>query len=47
VVVGNPAAVIKAVADLECYIGVYERPYAWDPYNTDENVIAPPLNFES
>ena len=32
VVVGNPARVIKAVADLTCSIGRHERPYLWAPY---------------
>ncbi len=35
VVAGNPARVIKAVADLECWPGLHERPYLWAPY-TDE-----------
>ncbi|MFA4964880.1 MAG: DapH/DapD/GlmU-related protein [Thermoleophilia bacterium] len=34
VVAGNPARVIKAVADLECCIGKYERPYVWEPYTS-------------
>lgn len=34
VVAGNPARVIKAVADLECTLGVHERPYLWEPYTT-------------
>lgn len=32
VVVGNPARVVKAVADLECPPGFFERPYVWPPY---------------
>ena len=32
VVAGSPARVIKAVADLECSLGVHERPYLWEPY---------------
>jgi acetyltransferase-like isoleucine patch superfamily enzyme len=32
VVVGNPARVIKHVADLTCPPGFFERPYAWPPY---------------
>ena len=32
VVAGNPARVIKAVADLECWPGLHERPYVWPPY---------------
>ena len=32
VVVGNPARVVKSVADLECSAGFYERPYGWAPY---------------
>jgi acetyltransferase-like isoleucine patch superfamily enzyme len=34
VVVGNPARVVKAVADLECPPGFFERPYTWPPYKT-------------
>ena len=33
VVVGNPARVIKHVADLTCPPGFFERPYAWPPYD--------------
>jgi acetyltransferase-like isoleucine patch superfamily enzyme len=32
VVAGNPARVIKQVADLTCYPGLLEKPYAWEPY---------------
>lgn len=32
VVAGTPARVIKAVADLECSLGAFERPYVWAPY---------------
>ena len=32
VVVGNPARVVKAVNDLECPPGFFERPYTWPPY---------------
>jgi acetyltransferase-like isoleucine patch superfamily enzyme len=32
VVVGNPARVIKEVADLQCRSGVFERPFVWEPY---------------
>ena len=32
VVVGNPARVVKAVNDLECPPGFFERPYTWEPY---------------
>lgn len=32
VVVGNPARVIKAVSDLTCPPGFFERPYVWPPY---------------
>jgi acetyltransferase-like isoleucine patch superfamily enzyme len=32
VVAGNPARVIKAVADLKCVAGFYARPYEWAPY---------------
>ena len=42
VVAGNPARVIKAVADLECSIGKYERPYVWEPYLDRE--CTPSLN---
>lgn len=30
VAVGNPARVIKAIEDLKCYCGLFERPYIWD-----------------
>jgi acetyltransferase-like isoleucine patch superfamily enzyme len=33
VVAGNPAVVIKMVADLVCAPGWFERPYAWPPYS--------------
>ena len=32
VVVGSPARVVKAVADLTCPPGFFERPYSWPPY---------------
>jgi acetyltransferase-like isoleucine patch superfamily enzyme len=32
VVAGNPARLIKAVAELTCTAGFYERPYEWAPY---------------
>ena len=32
VVAGNPARIIKAVADLTCTAGFFERPYEWAPY---------------
>jgi len=32
VVVGNPARVIKGVAELSCPPGFFERPYVWPPY---------------
>lgn len=32
VVVGNPARVIKAVDELVCDTGFFERPYGWEPY---------------
>ncbi len=32
VVAGNPAKVIKAVADLKCVAGFFDRPYDWAPY---------------
>ncbi len=34
VVVGNPARVVKKVADLECTSGLVPTPYAWPPYAT-------------
>ena len=34
VVAGNPAQVIKAVADLKCVAGFFDRPYDWAPYKT-------------
>jgi acetyltransferase-like isoleucine patch superfamily enzyme len=34
VVAGNPAKVIKAVADLKCVAGFFDRPYDWAPYKT-------------
>ena len=37
VVAGNPARVIKAVADLECSLGAFERPYVWPPYAGGED----------
>jgi Hexapeptide repeat of succinyl-transferase len=39
VVAGNPARVIKQVADLTCPPGWFERPYTWPPY-------APPEPFD-
>lgn len=36
VVAGAPARVIKAVADLECSLGAFERPYVWAPYVDDD-----------
>jgi acetyltransferase-like isoleucine patch superfamily enzyme len=35
VVAGNPARIIKPVADLRCVAGFYERPYAWSPYERE------------
>jgi serine acetyltransferase len=32
VVAGNPARVVKPVAELACSLGVFERPYVWPPY---------------
>jgi len=32
VAAGNPAVVIKAIEELKCYPGFYERPYVWEPY---------------
>jgi acetyltransferase-like isoleucine patch superfamily enzyme len=34
VVVGNPARVVKHVADLTCPPGFFERPYDWEPYRS-------------
>ncbi|HLQ67569.1 MAG TPA: acyltransferase [Candidatus Limnocylindrales bacterium] len=34
VVAGNPAKVIKAVGDLKCVAGFFDRPYDWAPYKT-------------
>jgi hypothetical protein len=31
-VVGNPERVVKAVNDLECPPGCFERPYTWPRY---------------
>jgi len=36
VVAGNPARVIKQVADLTCSPGWFERPYTWPPYAAPE-----------
>ena len=36
VVVGNPARVVEAVADLACPPGFFERPYCWPPYEEVE-----------
>jgi acetyltransferase-like isoleucine patch superfamily enzyme len=33
IVVGNPARVIKQVADLVCGPGFFPRPYLWEPYS--------------
>jgi len=41
VVVGNPARVIKAVRDLTCPPGFFERPYSWPPYATDVETDTP------
>jgi acetyltransferase-like isoleucine patch superfamily enzyme len=32
VAAGNPARVLRAVADLKCMPGFFERPYVWEPY---------------
>jgi acetyltransferase-like isoleucine patch superfamily enzyme len=34
VVVGNPARVIKKIADLTCPPGFFEKPYVWPPYQS-------------
>jgi acetyltransferase-like isoleucine patch superfamily enzyme len=36
VVAGHPAKVVKAVADLACPPGWFERPYTWPPYCAPE-----------
>ena|GEM_PF-2383621 len=36
VVAGNPAHVIKQVAELTCPPGWFERPYTWPPYAAPE-----------
>ena len=36
VVAGNPAHVIKQVAELTCPPGWFERPYLWPPYAETE-----------
>jgi acetyltransferase-like isoleucine patch superfamily enzyme len=40
VVAGNPARVIKQVAELTCPPGFFERPYVWPPYESPP--AAPP-----
>ena len=37
VVAGNPARVIKQVADLTCPPGWFEHPYTWPPYAEPES----------
>jgi len=37
VVAGSPAKVIKAVADLACPPGFFERPYTWPPYQEESS----------
>jgi acetyltransferase-like isoleucine patch superfamily enzyme len=32
VVAGSPARILKAVSDLVCHSGRFERPYVWEPY---------------
>ncbi len=36
VVAGNPARVIKRVDELECWPGLYERPYAWSEWTRED-----------
>ncbi len=36
VVAGNPAVVIKQVAELTCAPGFFARPYSWPPYSEPE-----------
>lgn len=36
VAAGNPARVLRAVADLKCMPGFFERPYVWEPYVKSE-----------
>jgi acetyltransferase-like isoleucine patch superfamily enzyme len=37
VVAGNPAKVIKKVAELVCHPGFFERPYVWAPYSDEKS----------
>ena len=39
VVAGNPARVIKQVAELTCPPGWFERPYTWPPYAEPEAAL--------
>ena len=41
VVAGNPARVIKQVADLTCPPGWFERPYVWPPYSEPQRRSTP------
>lgn len=41
VVVGNPARVLKTVADLTCHSGLVEKPYSWEPYREETGNGAP------
>ena len=47
VVAGNPARVIKAVDELTCHSGMFERPYAWEPYLSAENELLAGEGFKS
>ncbi len=38
VAVGNPARVIKKIADLTCPPGIFKRPYLWPPYIDKDSV---------
>jgi len=37
VAAGNPAKVLKAIKDLKCMPGFFERPYVWEPYVEDKS----------
>lgn len=36
VAAGNPARVLRSVAELKCMPGFFERPYVWEPYAKNE-----------
>jgi acetyltransferase-like isoleucine patch superfamily enzyme len=33
---GNPAKFIKNIDELKCFMGFFEKPYEWEPYNLDK-----------